>query len=361
MSFSLVRSVIYWALVSLLAPAAACAQNVSLSDTVIRSAMVRHNVPGVAVAVIEGERVQLTSAGLRRAGEVAPVDDDTLFEAASLSKPVFALLVLRLVGRGVIDLDLPVYQYLAPGGRFEGDFFSDDRYRRITPRMVLSHSAGLPNGGPTPGQIHFTPGEDFAYSGTGFRFLAAALESVTGRDLNDLLNEEVLEPLGMARSSFVWREDFADNHASGHDGDGDLDRDILQLPQAYPEGGLVTTSADYARFVRHVLTGLKEDDPLIRAMVEVQVQAVDHGIDGRFAWGLGWGIEQAELGERLWHTGSNGAFKSFVLLDPARQSALLLFTNGENGLELIPELLAASLGATGLSGRYQQTISQSLR
>jgi hypothetical protein len=90
------------------------------------------------------------------------------------------------------------------------------------------------------------------------------------------------------------------------------------------------------------------------------VTAKEFGTAGVFSWGLGWGIEEAQLGTRSWHTGSNGVFKSFVLLDLENDSALLFFANGFNGLELIPEILERTLGASALSGFYQQTISDSM-
>lgn len=322
--------------------------------------MSRENIPGLSLAVIQNGSISIQSYGVRNAESGELVNPETIFEAASLTKPVFALLVLELAEQGFIDLDRPLHEYIDPATRFGPDFFENDLYSQITARMVLSQSSGLPNGTARPGMIYFQPGERFAYSGTGFRYLAAAVEQSTEKPLTELLDETIFNPLAMSSSSFIWREEFQDNASWGHNADGKVAREILHLDTAFPEGGLVTNAVDYARFARHLLTQYRNGDRLVRSMLTPVVTAKDFAQAGVFSWGLGWGLEQAVLGKRAWHTGSNGVFKSFALLDLENDSAVIFFANGENGLELIAGLLQVTIGGSELSGFYQRTISESM-
>lgn len=330
-------------------------------DQYILREMASKSIPGLSLAIIENRETQLRSYGVRRAETPNTVNNNTVFEAASLSKPVFALLVLELVDEGLMDLDRPLHEYVDVDSEYGSDFFEDDSHQLITPRMVLSHTSGLPNGGSTPGRIFFTPGSEFAYSGTGFRYLSAAVEVVTRRSLDELLNEYIFTPLQMHNSSFTWRKAFADNAAWGHDADGEESREILHLEQAFLEGGLVTTISDYPKFLHHLLTRYAAGDPVIESMLNPAVLARDIEQQGQIHWSLGWGIERAGYGPRIWHTGSNGAFKSFVIVDLQAASAVLIFANAENGLEIIPGLLENTIGASALSGLYQATISGSMK
>ncbi len=171
------------------------------------------DIPGLSMAVVRNGRVVWARAfGTVNDSAQTPVDTETIFEAASLSKPVFAYLVLRLVDRGELDLDRPLADML-PYPRLA----HDDRYKRITARMVLSHGTGLPNWGGERLTLRFEPGSAYGYSGEGFVYLQKVLERVTGRPLDALARREVFQPLGMTRSSYLWQERFDGNAAYGKD------------------------------------------------------------------------------------------------------------------------------------------------
>ena len=132
----------------------------------------------------------------------------------------------------------------------------DERYKRITARIVLSHGTGLPNWGGERLTLRFDPGTAYGYSGEGFVFLQKVLERVTGRSLEELARREVFQPLGMTRSSFVWQQRFA--------GDAAYAKDWLWRvapvnryteAEANAAASLLTTATDYAQFVAAVLTG----------------------------------------------------------------------------------------------------------
>ena len=138
-------------------------------------------MPGLAIAIVENGRVTWTGGfGTLNDAARTPVDTGTIFEAASLSKPVFAYTVLRLADRGDLDLDRPLFQSLE-----YPRLARDERYKRITARMVLSHATGLPNWGGETLTLQFDPGTAYGYSGEGFVFLQKVVEHLTGRSLDE--------------------------------------------------------------------------------------------------------------------------------------------------------------------------------
>lgn len=308
-------------------------------------------VPGVAVALVEGGQLAWTKEfGVLSARSKAKVTSETVFEAASLSKPVFAYAVLQLVDRGILNLDVPLTSYT--GRRYiEGDPLLD----RITARHVLSNTTGFPNWRPRnlPLRVHFTPGERFSYSGEGYAYLQEAVEFTTGKSLEAVMQELVFEPLGMTSSSFIWRSMHENRKATGHDeiGQPNVRR---EPPAAEAASSLHTTATDYARFVaalmrRETLTARTYDDmwsPQVTLDATCMIcigQEMRHP-SASLAWGLGWGLETATADTTIWHWGDNHDMHAFVLAVPARQQALVVLTNGENGITLIPALSAGLLG-----------------
>ena len=167
------------------------------------------DVPGLSIALVQAGRVVWTRAyGTVGDSARTPLDPGTVFEAASMSKPVFAYIVMRLADRGELHLDRPLYEILE-----YPRLAHDDRYKRITARIVLSHGTGLPNWGGDTLTLRFDPGTEYGYSGEGFVFLQKTLERLTGRSLDELARVEVFEPLGMTRSSYVWQPRFAGHEA----------------------------------------------------------------------------------------------------------------------------------------------------
>jgi CubicO group peptidase (beta-lactamase class C family) len=313
--------------------------------------MAKGSVPGLSIALIrDATTYWVHSFGVRDAKSGQPVTEDTIFEAASLSKPVFAYGVLKLVDEGELDLDTPLTSYLSPPY-----IAGDDRLDKITARYVLSHRTGFPNwrGDGKALTIRFTPGERFSYSGEGFVYLQRVVEKVTGRALNDYMAAAVFVPLGMKSSSYVWRDDYDTRTATGHDVDGQT-REKLTPKEANAAASLHTTAADYALFVDAVLKGTGLKAKTVREMEKAQI-AVDpectnctdrapKELSRSVFWGLGWGIQETEQGESLWHWGDNGAFKCFVVFYPKRKIGMVLFTNSENGLSIAQAVEAEALG-----------------
>lgn len=341
------------------APAAAAARAEAPGSLALRlreripALMEQAGVQGVQLAVFSGGKTGWhASFGLANADTKAPVTDASVFEAASLSKPVIAYAVLTLVDAGSIDLDTPISKYL-PGRYDVGD---DARLDLITPRHVLSHRSGFPNwrSGGDPLKIHFTPGARFSYSGEGFVYLAAAVERITGQTLEAFMRRTVFEPLGMTSSSYVWQSRYDSLKVYNHGLLGDLAG--RRTPwRANAAASLHTTAGDYARFVEAVLAGRGLRPETARALMSPQSRPDERGINtatapptGRFApslaWGLGIGLEQEGEGWLIWHWGDNGTTKAYVAASPQRRIGVVLFANSENGLLLAPPIVAEVLG-----------------
>jgi CubicO group peptidase (beta-lactamase class C family) len=300
-------------------------------------------VPGLSFAIIrDGKIVETKALGVRDASTAIPVDDNTIFEAASLSKPVFAYAVLQLVDAGVLSLDTPLSKYVP-------DYVKDDpRAASITVRHVLSQASGLPNwrSKANPLRTYFQPGERFSYSGEGFLWLQQVVEAVTAESFNSVMARLVFDPLEMRRSSYVWRADFEADYARPHEAQlAPSDKRRPTRPRS--AATLHTTAADYARFLLAVLSGARLKPETAKQWLDPQVRLRQHCIeclsndgqdaDQHVAWGLGWGLEP-DAGS-FFHWGDNGQFKAFVAGSLADRSAVVVFTNGYNGMAIMPDVI----------------------
>jgi CubicO group peptidase (beta-lactamase class C family) len=266
-----------------------------------------------------------------------PVSDTSVFEAASLSKPVFAYAVLQLVDQGLIDLDIPIADYY----EYEA-ILHDDRHRQITPRMVLTHSPGFPNWRPRGGQLTIDrePGSEFSYSGEGFVYLQHAVMDLTGETLEQLARRLVFDPLGMTSSSYLWQESFENVVALPHGAGGET------LRKYKPSAGtgnaaasLHTTALDYARFVLAVMHGTGLSDSIAAGMLDAQIR-VDSGV----TWGLGIGLQDNAYGRGFWHWGDNSGYKAYVIGYPEHGIGVVWFTNSQNGQSMLEGMLALTVG-----------------
>ncbi len=324
-------------------------------ETDIPELMKKGNVPGLAIAVIrKGKTSWVRGFGVTETKTGVPVIGDTIFEAASLSKPVFAYGVLKLLERRKLGLDVPLTTYL-PKPYIQGD----DRLSKITARIVLSHRTGFPNwrGDGKPLAIHFTPGERFSYSGEGYIYLQRVVEQITGQALNDYMTGAVFAPLGMTSSSYVWRPDFDERTATGHATDG-KPVTLWKPKEAGAASTLNTTAKDYALFVDAVLNRKGLNAATFREMETPQIAldpecriCIDREpkeLSATLFWGLGWGIQRTPQGSELWHWGDNGTFKSFVMADPKTKAGVVMFANSENGLAIAKPIITDAMGAEPL-------------
>ena len=292
-------------------------------------------VPGLSMAVIrDRQAAALTAVGVRNVQGGAAVDQQTIFSAASLSKPLFAYAVLQLVDAGKLALDTPLSLHVP-------DYVADDPpAAAITVRHVLSHTSGLPNWRSVdlPLKTGFRRGERFSYSGEGFVWLQRVVEAVTGESLDTTLRRLVFEPLGMNRSSYVWQPAFDANCAAPHD--AEMAPGAMYMPSVpNTAASLLTTADDFARFLQAVLSGERLQLATARRWLEPQV----HMSDAEIAWGLGWGLEPKSGTFFQWGDNDRGRFKAFAIGSLQQRCATVVLTNGFHGMAIMPELIGNSL------------------
>ncbi len=325
-------------------------------DQLVPALMAELHVPGVAIALIQDRRLVWSRGyGVRNAQTREPVTPGTVFEAASMSKPIFGLLALQLVERGRLDLDRPLEAY-GP----EQMLPEQPERRRVTARMALSHTSGFPNWrpggeereGPIP--LRFTPGSRFSYSGEGIFYLQRVLERVTGQPLDAWATRDLFTPLGLTATGFAWTPALGSRQASGHRDDGTvLTTSKYQHPNA--AYSLYTTAEDYARLLIEVMKAERGESKLLAQVSAREALAHQVRLDARdpierpgaargtsVFWGLGWSLNATDQGDIAHHGGSNmTGFRCFSQFSPSRGTGLVILTNGTQGSDLWTRVVAA--------------------
>jgi CubicO group peptidase (beta-lactamase class C family) len=315
-------------------------------------------IPLIQVAFKEGKNLSLyeiaTIDGIR-----AREDCGTVFQAASLSKPIFAYIVMRMVARGEMDLDVPLISY-ADANRFENFKFAS----MLTARIVLNHRSGLPNWSASPSSAEWPstrisflhrPDSVFAYSGEAFSYLQRAVENIKGKGLEEIARDEVFKPLGMNSTSYTWLSSYDSLAASGYNREG-VNRGVGSFPRANSAYTLRTTAGDYMKFLIALSEGRTIGKKTREEMFKPLVNAVRYRdrlriCDETIFWGLGVGIEKnPELGNVAFHWGDNGNFRALFLIVPKsrkqKQRILVYFTNSAAGHDIINSISTNFLGNT---------------
>ena len=302
----------------------------------------KHSVSGLALAKIEDSQlVWADGFGFANTTQRTLVFADTIFEAASLSKPVVAFATLQLCKNQKLNLNDTLAKYL--------DWDVDSR---ITVKHVLTHTSGLANWieeneNPQP---QFTPGSRFSYSGVGYRVLQEAIEKITNQPLEQYLNETLFTQLEMQNSSFTWRSDFAEKYATGHDTNG-LPIEKFQPNKAFAAFSLHSTVSDLSKFViaflkSHLRTQMLEPHVIVNNTVPWKKDWSRDNFEEFLSvfWGLGWGLEQTKNEQFFWQWGNNGNFKAFALTSSSTGNGFIALTNGANGDRLWRELTDKLVG-----------------
>lgn len=335
-------------------------------DATVTRLMKAAEVTGVAVAIFNDGKIAYQKAyGFRDTEKKLPLTEDSVMTAASFSKVAAGYMEMQLVQEGILDLDKPVYQYLPkPLPEYEkyADLAGDQRYKKITARMLLSHTSGFPNwrwaNDDRKLNINFEPGSRYAYSGEGIDLLQMVVETITKQALEDLMRERVFLPLGMARSSMVWQERFESDFANGYDEYG---RSLgpERRKSADAAGSMQTTPRDFARFMLAVMNGerlSKETreqmfSPQIRITAKHQFPTMenvptDANESIRLSYGLGWGLYWTPLGEAFFKEGHDEGWRNYTVCFDKPKSGMLIMTNSSNGEGIFKELLETLLKDT---------------
>jgi CubicO group peptidase (beta-lactamase class C family) len=302
--------------------------------------MTAANVPGVATATVKGGTVTLFSFGSSLPDADTPVTADTVFEAASLSKTVFASMYLDTVAQQRLSLDEPLAKTRAASRVTDTAL-----YEVLTPRLILSHQSGLPNWAgdarnpdrTDPLEFKREPGTEYGYSGEGFELLRAHVEVQLDTSLEEWF-DAYRKAFGMSASHFVYDEvPAASAVARGASGDT---RSIRPSLNGIAAASLTTTARDYGNFLRYLLT----NPALIERLTEAQVMVEETDL-GKLQWGLGWGIyERTDGGRVAFHWGDNWHFKAFVAIDLENEVGVVYFANGVGGLKLVSTIADPVVG-----------------
>ena len=330
-------------------------------------------IPGLALALVgDGHVVHMGAYGQRDIERRLPLDVDTVMPGQSLTKSAFAYMCMQLVQEGKLDLDRPISEYLRkplPDYRAYRDLADDERWRKFTARMLLSHTSGMPNfrwsNDNKKLDIKFEPGSRFVYSGEGIRLLQFVLEEGLGFDVLTEMQSRVLDRFGMRRSGMIWRPDFEGDYAVGHDSEGKA-LGHRQRKRADAASSLDTTIRDYSAFLAGVVRGEGLSTDVHREMLRPQIAIVSkhafpsHVVDDTDAnraialsYGLGWGLFQSPHGLAFFKEGHDDGTDNYALCVLPRQSCVLMLTNSSVGRGVFKYLIDDLLGETGLPVEWE--------
>jgi CubicO group peptidase (beta-lactamase class C family) len=333
---------------------------------------------GLALAVIDGGRVSSVQAFGKRNAKGEPLTGDTVMYGASLTKALFGHYALMLVDEGRLDLDRPVaailprplpdYGNLDAYGNW-GDLAGDDRWKRITPRHILTHSTGFANFSflEPDGKLkfHFDPGSRYAYSGEGLILLQFALEKGLGIDVGTDIQRRIFTPLGMRRTSLMWRPDFAMNLADGWKEDGSVEPHD-ERSKVRAAGSMDSTPDDLARWVAALASGwglksasrtmLSAPHLTITSRSQFPTLVPEAAPDARWpglAAGLGVISFSGPQGRGFMKGGHNDSTANMLVCVETKQRCLLLLSNDVRAERAYPWLVRSILGDTGFPDQWE--------
>jgi CubicO group peptidase (beta-lactamase class C family) len=341
-------------------------------DQRVEQLMKAANVPGLAIAIIEdGKVVSVRAYGERDTGKRLPLQTDTVMYAASITKMAFAYAVMGLVDEHRLDLEASIASDLQkplPAYEKYADLTGDDRWKQLTPAILLSHRSGFPNFRYwQPGKDYdpngklsfwFDPGTRYAYSGEGINLLQFVIENGKGIDVGELMRDRLFTPFGMTRTGMTWRDDFADNLAIGYDENGKaLGHKHRESVRA--AGSMDTTPHDYAQLLAAMVRG----DGLSAATYKdwltprVSIHSVQQfptigapDTTDNEAIGLGYGLGMARYqsthGPVFFKSGHDDGTNNLAVCQMDSRNCVLIMSNSSNGESLFVYLLEATLGET---------------
>jgi CubicO group peptidase (beta-lactamase class C family) len=335
-------------------------------DGTVTRLMKAAEVTGAGVAIFNnGKIAYLKAYGFRDKEKNLPLTVNSVMSAASLSKVAFAYMTMELVDQGLLDLDKPVYQYLPkplPEYPNYADLANDSRYKRITARMLLSHTSGFANWRSFEDdrklRIHFEPGSKFAYSGEGIDLLQLIVETITKKPLEGLMQEHIFQPFGMLRSSMIWQDRFESNFANGYDEYG---RSLgpQRLQNAHAASSMQITVSDFARFMLAVMNGEGLRKATREQMLSPQIQITskhefptlspemtEENKAIHLSYGLAWGLYWTPYGKAFFKEGHDDGWRNYTVCFDQAKTGIVIMTNSGNGEAIFKDLLETLLKNT---------------
>lgn len=310
-------------------------------DKAIGNWLEENKIKTLGLGIIEnGKLKQVKVFGEISKGNSAPYN--TIFNVASLTKPITAIVVLRLVSMGKWNLDEPIYKYFT-----DQDIAKDPRNKKLTTRLILSHQTGFPNWRSETEngklQFLFEPGTKYNYSGEGFEYLRKAIENKFKKTLDQLAKELILQPLKMKDTDFIWTKNTDESRlAIGYDENG-KPYETIKNKKLNAADDLHTTIEDYGNFLVNILNGANLSENVYQEMLKKQVTTKENKY-----FGLGFELYELGNGEvAISHGGSDLGTQCITFLFPKTKQGILIFTNSTTGYKIFNPLLIHYLGERG--------------
>ena len=304
--------------------------------------LIKNNIPALGIGYIEDGKIKEAKVyGFLEKGRPAP--NNAIFTIASLTKPITAMVVLKLIDAGKWSLDEPIYKYW-----LDPDLMNDPRVKTLTTRFILSHRSGFPNwrSENADNKLSFIaePGTKYHYSGEGFEYLRKAVERKFGKSLDLLANELIFQPAQMNDTKFFWGAGIDETRfAKPYDKDGNLYNDAsINSKSASAAFGVLTTVKDYSRFLIFVMNGDGIKKKLYDEMVADQTQIKAHQY-----YGLGWMVDEIEDENVITHGGVGKGTQTIIFMLPRSKKGLVIFTNSGNGGDAYIPVIQKYLGKKG--------------
>ncbi len=341
-------------------------------DAQVQALMREASVPGLGLALIRDGRIVFQNCyGLRNVEQKLPLEPDTIMYGASLTKATFATFVMQLVDEGKLDLDRPIAAILPkplPDYPAYADLKSDERWKKLTLRMLLDHTSGFANfRGFDGGKLifHRDPGARYAYSGEGLRLAQFVIEQGLGLDVGAEMNRRIFAPLGMTRTSLTWRDDFAANLSDGYGEDGKrIAHDKREHVSA--AGSMDTTLADFSKFVAAVARGdlLKpaQRAEMVRRQVTIDSpqqfptmleERTARWAPIRLGYGIGWGVFETPYGHAFFKEGHDDGTANYALCLDRQRDCILILSNSVRAERIITTLVNRLLGKVELPAAWE--------
>ena len=317
-------------------------------NSYIEEAMDSLKLPGLSIAIVNNEQlVYHKTFGVKNLKTKEPVTKQTIFEGASLSKPLFAYFLMKMAEDGRLDLDKPIFPYLEaifPEGTVAEESF--EAYKTLTPRIILSHGTGIPNWvNGEPIEIAFKPGTDFSYSGEAYQHLGAAFGLKLGLEwgprLDSLFIKEAALPIGMDRTLYTWDPKYENAVARGHI-KGKVNPEINRFKKVGPGFSLHSDAEDYARFLIEMMhpknISVASRDEMLKEHNHFKADNKLLKETGQTGWGLGFAQKPTPYGLMHLHTGNNQDFQAYSMFIPKQNYGFVVFTNSDNLFPFIERL-----------------------
>ncbi len=311
------------------------------NDTEIEKWLIENKVPTLGIGLIHGGKLQQIKVfGELKKGISAPYN--TIFNVASLTKPITAIVTLKLVSLGKWSLDEPIFNYW-----IDQDIARDPNLKKLTTRHILSHQTGFTNwrGNNKDGKLHFEfePGSKYQYSGEGFEYLRKALENKFHKTLDQLANELIFEPLQMNDSEFFWSKKTDESRFAVGYNNKAIAYETIKNKTANGADDLLTTIEDYGKFLVSVMNSEGLSKVVFDDMTANQVETKN-----RKYFGLGFEIYDLDNEEiALSHGGADNGVQTIVFIFPKSKNGILIFTNVDDGYKVYEKLLTHYLGEKG--------------